>query len=120
METRYREIEVEGRPHEMGRQIGEAARDEIRGFAEVAIDRVNKTFPVSRERALEVARASMPFAEQYSIDMVDELRGMSEGSGVSLDELMMLQIRNQLQPEGDAGCTSFAVTAPSSSGAVVG
>ena len=120
METRYREIEVEGKPHEMGRQIGEAARDEIRGFAEVAIDRVNKTFPVSRERALEVARASMPFAEQYSADMVDELRGMSEGSGVSLDELMMLQIRNQLQPEGDAGCTSFAVTEPSSSGAVVG
>ena len=31
--TRYREIEVSGAPLEMGRQIGEAAREEIRGFS---------------------------------------------------------------------------------------
>ena len=53
--TRYREIEVAGSPREMGRQIGEAAREEIRGFAAVALDRVNKTVKVSREKALEVA-----------------------------------------------------------------
>jgi isopenicillin-N N-acyltransferase-like protein len=120
METRYREVDVSGEPFEMGRQIGEATRDEIRGFSEVVIERVNKTFPVSREKALEVARASVPFAEQYSKDMVDELKGMSEGSGVSFEELMLLQVRNQLQPEGDAGCTSFAISSPASQGTVVG
>ena len=52
--TRYREIEVSGLPRELGRQIGEAARGEVRGFAAVALERVNKTMRVSREKALAV------------------------------------------------------------------
>ena len=43
MSTRYRQIEVSGPPRELGRQIGEAAREEIRGFAAIALERVNKT-----------------------------------------------------------------------------
>ena len=102
-ETRYREIEVGGTPFEMGRQIGEAARQEIRGFAAIALERVNKTMEVSRARAMEVATASVQYAEGYSADMVEELRGTAESSGVALEELMLLQVRNQLQPDADAG-----------------
>jgi isopenicillin-N N-acyltransferase-like protein len=108
--TRYREIEVSGPPRELGRQIGEAARDEIRGFAAVALERVNKTMRVSRDKALAVAQQSIPYAADYSLDMMDELAGMSEASGVPLVELMLLQVRNQLRGE-DAGCTSFALAA---------
>ena len=35
--TRYREIEVRGTPRQMGEQLGEEARDEIRGFDAVAL-----------------------------------------------------------------------------------
>jgi len=112
MATRYREIEVSGAPRALGRQLGEAARDEIRGFAAIALERVNKTVSISRENALTVARRSIACVEQYSPDMVEELRGVSDSSGLSLDELMLLQVRNQLRPEEDAGCTSFAL-APS-------
>jgi isopenicillin-N N-acyltransferase-like protein len=110
--TRYREIEVSGPPRELGRQIGEAAREAIRGFAAIALDRVNKTMRVSRDAALSVARQSIPYAADYSPDMMDELAGMAEASGVPLEELMLLQVRNQLRGE-DAGCTSFAVAAGS-------
>ena len=109
MSTRYRHIEVSGPPHELGRQIGEAARDEIRGFAAIALERVNKTVCVSRARALDISRRSMDCAAAYAPDMLDELRGMSEGAGVALDELMLLQVRNQLCLEEDAACTAFAV-----------
>ncbi len=51
MGTRYREIEVEGKPFEMGRQLGEAARDEIRGFVDVAIKRVRTARPGAIESA---------------------------------------------------------------------
>ena len=68
--TRYREIEVSGSPRELGRQIGEAAREETRGFCEVALERVNKTVAVSQERALDVARRSTEFAETYRPDLV--------------------------------------------------
>ena len=62
MSTRYRHIEVSGPPCELGRQIGEAAREEIRGFAAIALERVNKTVPVSRERAMDISRQSMDCA----------------------------------------------------------
>ena len=109
MSTRYRHIEVSGSPHELGRQIGEAAREEIRGFAAVALERVNKTVRISRDRAMDISRRSMDCAAAYAPDMIDELRGMSEGAGVALDELMLLQVRNQLCPKEDAACTAFAV-----------
>ena len=110
-ETRYREIDVAGTPLQMGRQIGEAARDEIRGFCESSLEQVNKTVQVSRERALQVARRSREVAEKYSPEMVEELRGMAEASGLEIEDLMMLQVRNQLTPGTDAGCTSFSVSA---------
>ncbi len=120
METRYREIEVSGTPFAMGRQLGKAAREEIRGFAAIALERVNKTIPVSRENAMAVCRDSIPHIQAYSPDMLAELRGMQEGAGVSLEELILLQIRNQLQP--DAGCTSFSITrgASTEESAIVG
>ena len=119
-ETRYREIEVAGSPVEMGRQIGEAARNEIRGFVDIALERVNKSVTVSVDKAMSVARDCMPYVEQYAPHHLEEMRGMSESSGVSLDDLMMLQIRNQLQADADSGCTSFSVATPAGKANIVG
>jgi isopenicillin-N N-acyltransferase-like protein len=93
----------------MGRQLGEAAGQQIRGFCEVALERVNKTVRISRVAAMEVATNSISYAEDYSPDMVEELRGMAEAAGLPLEELMLLQVRNQLQADKQAGCTSLAV-----------
>ena len=43
----------------------------------------------------------------------DALAGMMNWKArlLSLEDLMLLQIRNQLQPEADAGCTSLSVAA---------
>lgn len=106
---RYPEFEVAGTPRVLGRQLGEAARDLIRGFCEVALQRVNRTMKVSRESAMRVARESIHWAESYSIDSVEELRGTAEGAGVTLDDLMLLQVRNQLRPDDAGACTSFSL-----------
>ncbi|MEO1999662.1 MAG: C45 family peptidase [Planctomycetaceae bacterium] len=106
---RYPEIEVSGTAREMGQQIGEAAREHVRGFCEVALERVRQTVDVSGSRARAIAAESLVFAEAYRPDFVDELRGIAESAGVSLDALMLLQIRNQLQDDHDVGCTSLGV-----------
>jgi isopenicillin-N N-acyltransferase-like protein len=111
--TRYREIEVAGLPRAMGRQIGEAAREEIRGFCDIALSLVNKSIRVSRATADEIIASTLRSAELYSPDMVEELRGMAESAGVPLSDLMLLQIRNQLQPDADAGCTSLSLAGQS-------
>ncbi len=117
--TRYREIAVSGPPRELGRQIGEAAGEEVRGFCEIALERVNKTVSISRERALQIARQSQEYAENYRPDLVEELRGTAEAAGVTLDDLMLLQVRNQFTPEQEAGCTSLAIEPRTRTGAVV-
>lgn len=114
---RYPEIEVTGQPRELGRQIGEAAGDLIRGFCEVALQRVNRTIRISRESAMRVAQESIHRAEGYSPDMVEELRGTAEAAGVTLADLMLLQVRNQLRAD-DSGCTSFSLSKVSGVGRI--
>lgn len=108
--SRYREVDVYGSPFELGCQIGEACREEVQGFSEIALERVNKSIPVSVNQARNIAARSIPFVKDYSEDMLDELRGVSHGSGVSVEELMFLNIRNQLKPENEAGCTAFSLS----------
>jgi isopenicillin-N N-acyltransferase like protein len=109
--NRYREIEVAGWPRDMGRQIGEAAGEEIRGFCDVALSLANKFVRVSNTTADRIVAKALQCAERYSPDMVEELQGMAEAAKVSIEEVMLLQVRNQLQPESDAGCTSLSLAA---------
>lgn len=110
MPTRYPEFIVCGSPYEMGLQIGEAAREQIRGFAEVAMSRVNLTVGRPLADAHAIARESVPFVQRFAPTLLDELAGMAKSSGVHVDQLMMLQVRNQLLAKPEAGCTSFAVS----------
>jgi len=107
--TRYREIEVFGTPRQLGEQIGEAAREEVRGFVDSALHLVHKTASVSRERATAVALASTEQARAYHPDLVLELEGIAAAAGVSLADIMLLQIRNQLPGPPENACTSFSV-----------
>ncbi|MDX1968925.1 MAG: C45 family peptidase [Planctomycetaceae bacterium] len=106
---RYAEITVSGAPRELGRQLGEAAGEWIREFCAIALERVNVTVAVSRQSACRVAAASIPYAERYSPDLVEELRGTAEAARVTLEDLMLLQVRNQLKPDAAGGCTSFSL-----------
>ena len=115
---RYVELEVAGTPRELGRQIGEGARDLVRGFCDVALQQVNRTLRVSRDSAMALAEASIKYAEGYSPDLVEELRGTAEAAGVTLADVMLLQVRNQLQAD-DAGCTSFSLASVAGLGRVV-
>ena len=107
--TRYPEIEVSGSPREMGRQIGEAAGEQVRGFCELALEHVNRTVKVSPQLAEAVTLDSLAYAEQYSPDMVEELRGVAESSGVTLEQIMLLQVRNQFVEGMDHACTAFSL-----------
>jgi isopenicillin-N N-acyltransferase-like protein len=112
MMTRFREIEAAGAPRELGRQIGEVAGEEIRAFCDRALTLVNKSVRVSADAALAVAEESLSFAQAYAPNLVEELRGTGEAAGVSLTDLMLLQVRNQLHAVQEAGCTSLALAAP--------
>jgi isopenicillin-N N-acyltransferase-like protein len=109
--ARYPEFAVSGSPREMGRQFGDAARELIRGFVATALERVNLTMRVSRRQAEETAAKSFALAEKYSPDSCEELRGMAEAAGLDIIDVVILQIRNQLQNEPESACTSLSLAA---------
>jgi isopenicillin-N N-acyltransferase like protein len=108
--TRYPELTVSGSPRDLGRQIGDAAREQIRGFCEISLDRVNKTMNVSPDRAAVAVAESTRFVADWCPDLLEELQGTAEAAGVSEADLMLLQIRNQLTADEESGCTSLSVS----------
>ena len=120
--TRFPVLEVSGTPREMGRKVGEAMRDEVHGLVELIVERINKGRPgrpaFTYEQGLEVAASSMGPAEAYAPHMIDELRGVAEAAGVGLDQLLLINVRNQIAIALKGACTSIAVEGEASSSGV--
>ncbi len=107
-------VEIYGTHREMGRQIGEARREQVRHSVENArllIAAAYDTLELTWEGAQIQSRKYLPFAEERYPQYVDELRGIAEGAGLTLDELVTLNAMEAVA--GDAlhltRCTSFAV-----------
>lgn len=87
-------LEVSGTPFEMGRQHAAAYPKEIQELTE---DRLNLSSnknwtgkELSRQEVLAVGNACLPYHEAYAPELVEELRGMSHVTGLSLTELVIL------------------------------
>jgi isopenicillin-N N-acyltransferase-like protein len=126
-------LTLEGSGYEMGRQHGEALREEIhRGVLPffgnyTEFDSHLRELPEAKRREVaarldrEVFDRLRPFVPQVYLD---ELRGIAEGAGLPTDvvsrgnflsELLQITVRQQVPSEGteaSAGCTGFAVAGP--------
>ncbi len=87
-------LEVSGSPFEMGRQHAAAYPKEIQELTE---DRLrlssNKNWTgkdLSRHEVLALGQACLPYHHAYAPRLMDELQGMSEVTGLSLAELVIL------------------------------
>lgn len=90
---KIRVLEVAGSFYEMGLAHGKAFRDEIHLFTE---DRIKLSGSdvwtgrkLGREAILELADACVAEHEAYSPELMDELRGISDATGLSLGELII-------------------------------
>jgi len=107
-------IEVSGTHLEMGRQIGEARREQIQHSVEnahVLIDQSYNTLELTWDGAQIQARKYLPFAEERYPQYVDEWRGIAEGANVPFDEIVTLNVMEAVTTDALhlTRCTSFAV-----------
>jgi isopenicillin-N N-acyltransferase-like protein len=110
-----------GTHREIGRQFGEATRDLIWQHRELAVTRLGTANGVSTEHALAAALRYRPFVQQYAPFLDEEIVGVAEGAGLSLEEAYLLQLRAELantaglyDEVGDE-CTTFAILAEQTS-----
>jgi len=114
-------VSVKGTPREMGRQHGEACRQQIRHFLEVSLESIGKQKGQSRERLLERTRAFIPHIRAFTPRLVPELEGIAAGAGISFEEAVFLQVRTDLIL-GDAGCSAvgFLASRTTTGGTIIG
>jgi len=115
-------VSISGTPRERGRQYGEIARDRVRRSIALYGDQLGE-FGCS---AAEQADLIMPFAieiEAFGAHYIEEMRGIAEGAGVSLQDVVLVNARTEViararleknRPrreldEADDGCTGLVV-----------
>ena len=106
-----------GTHRQIGRQFGEACADAIHVHRDLALTRLRDRSGIAPERALADALRYRPFVVEHAAFFDEEIQGVAEGSGISLAEAYLLQLRAELAVgtgkahNGDDNdeCTTFAV-----------
>lgn len=107
-------IEVAGTHLEMGRQIGEARREQVQHSIENAHLLIHESYDkleLTWEGAQIQSRKYLPFAEERYGQYVDEMRGVAEGANVAFDDVVALNAMEAVTMDALhlTRCTSFAV-----------
>jgi isopenicillin-N N-acyltransferase like protein len=107
-------IQVSGTHLEMGRQIGEACRQQVQhsiADARILIDLAYDQLELTWEGAQIQSRKYLPFAEERYPKYVDEMRGIAEGANVALDDVTTLNVMEAVTTDALhlTRCTSFSV-----------
>jgi len=82
-----------GGHRQIGRQFGELAQPLIRQPLDQAIQRLEHGGRISRADALAAAMRYRPYVQAYAPFLDEEIVGVAEGAGLSLDDAYLLQLR---------------------------
>jgi isopenicillin-N N-acyltransferase-like protein len=108
---------ISGKPRERGKQYGQKFKDGIASFLDKEIYRPCAKF-ASREELLRYAGACAKQIKEYSPTITDELEGMAEGSGLKLEELVLITAHEETAGHKDGKlpplkhCTALAAAPP--------
>lgn len=93
-------IEVRGEPFERGQQYGAQAAELIRSNLKGYFHLFQNATGLNRAGVLEKAREYLEPAQEYAPHLVEEMRGIAQGAGVSLDEVLALNCRTEILSVG--------------------
>lgn len=88
-------VEISGPPRERGQQYGEGARDLIElaiGYYSAALSQqTGMSWPAIAQSVLKW----LPICEQLAPHLVEEMRGIADGAGVTFEEILALNLRGE-------------------------
>jgi len=106
---------------ELGFQHGEKLKSRIDYYIDWFLTWYRTKANMQKDQVLRETRKYASYIEQYSSEISEELRGIAEGAGKKLDEILFLNLCtvyvDQLSAHYDSGaraCTSFAATGQAS------
>ena len=113
-------VVISGTPRERGLAYGRHFATAIRGFLDREIYSVFVGHPFSKEELLSYAAGCQQVIREVCPIIAQELEGMAEGSGLSLDEHILITLHEELYHRGTLPpvphCTAVGVSPPVTSG----
>lgn len=123
-------VDVKGSPYEMGYQHGEKLKDQIAKAVEVNLETLirsirNKAVSnITSEFLKTYTKRYVPYVEEYSGDLIEEIRGIADGSGRDFHEIFFLNCfldhHDFTYPLASQrltfGCTTFAAREEATAG----
>ena len=98
----YPYFKVSGSPFELGRQHGEACREQVHSFLEHSYQTIGEHKNQDRATLRMRAESFVPSIKEFIPDAIEEMRGIAAGANVSFAEVVLLNVRTELTL-GDAG-----------------
>ncbi len=100
----------EGTHREIGRQYGESCRPTIHHHRDLLMDLVRSRTGATADGLLALGMEFRPYVLRHVPSFDEEIMGVAEGSGLSLEEAYFIHLRAELSNLGktDHECTSFA------------
>ena len=99
-------IEVSGTSYEMGYQHGAQVTDLVKQYLLWIEKLAGQPLP----EMVRMARAFLPALQDLSPALLEEIRGLADGAGISFDEALLCQVRSEVSEAAVSGCTAFALT----------
>src|SRR5262249_43585399 len=91
---------ISGKPRERGRQYGRTFKAAIHRFLDREIVKRFTTPAIRRDDLLRYAGQCVRAIKDYSRPILDELEGMAEGSGLRLEEVVLITLHEEVGKKG--------------------
>ena len=98
-----------GSHREIGRRHGEQCRGQLLAF----LGYLGQTLKLSSAQLQSRARRFLALFHTHCPHLVDEVRGIAEGAGVTFEQALAVQIRGELGQVQQECCTTFVIAARS-------
>jgi len=92
-DERFPLLEFRGAPYEIGRRHG----SQLKPLIQRAMTTFAESMPVPMKTVVAHAAEAIPYSSEQEPDLMEEVRGIADGSGFSLDEIFALNASLDLQ-----------------------
>jgi predicted choloylglycine hydrolase len=108
-------VELRGNAYERGCQYGAAAQAAIQQNVQGYLDLIAFRTGVGREAAFQAAKGFAATIETHAPDLWLELRGIADGAGCDLADILLINTRSELMSQS-AECTALTAAAEVTAG----
>lgn len=112
-DKKFKVIECRGTPYEIGRQYGEACKENILKSLEMNLGSLMYFSNAGKEEIIANSNKYLSMVKDFDPELIDFLKGESEGAGISFEEAFYLRCSLEMglyYGKISGLCTSFAVT----------